>query len=114
MKTRIAYSDYTVKSVAYETDDLIDLAEFLEQQAPTLKDAEQFVTACGTDLRDDGSVDELGDDMFWAPRSTPKRHCEEEAIFIHMKGKWHVTDDGCSWDPLDSDYGQKVIGRQAA
>ena len=61
MKTRIAYSDYTVKSVAYETDDLIDLAEFLEQQAPTLKDAEQFVTACATDLRDDDCVDQLGD-----------------------------------------------------
>ena len=89
-KIKIAYSGYDVISAEHEVADVREFARFLVNKVPTLDDAKKYVTA-------------LGDDMFWAPRTQPKgsRTCREDMLFIHMKGEWHFTDDGCDWDSVE-------------
>ena len=100
-KIKIAYSGYDVISTEHEVANVKDFAKFLVNKVPTLEDAKKYVTAFG-DTKKEWGVDGLGDDMFWAPRTNPKgsRVCEQDVLFIHMKGEWHYTDDGCDWDSV--------------
>ena len=106
-KIKIAYSDYDVVSTAHEVENVEAFANFLVTKVPTLDDAVKYVTAFA-DVKTEWGVDGYGDDMFWAPRTHPKgsRKCAESHLFIHMKGKWHVTDDGCDWEPVETFFKQ--------
>lgn len=110
-KIKIAYSDYDVISVKHEVEDLEAFAKFLVNKVPTLENAKYYVTAMATDMKTEWGVDGYGEDMFWAPRTHPKgsRKCEESALFIHMKGRWHVTEDGCDWDPVADYYDLREV-----
>ena len=101
-KIKIAYSGYDVISAEHEVADVKEFARFLVDKVPTLDDAKKYVTAFG-DNKIEWGVEGLGDDMFWAPRTQPKgsRTCREDMLFIHMKGEWHFTDDGCDWDSVE-------------
>ena len=113
MKIKIAYSGYDVVSAKHEITDVDAFVDFLINKVPTLQDAEKYVTAFG-DIKTEWGVDGLGDEMFHAPRTHPKGSvvCEEEYLFIHMKGQWHVSDDGCYWDPV-TEYFTKISLKEA-
>jgi len=98
---KIAYCDYDVVSTKHEVEDVAAFANFLENSVPSLEDAKKYVTAFG-DIVTEEWVDGYGEEMFYAPRTHPKgsRECKESHLFLHMKGKWHVTDDGCDWEPV--------------
>ena len=100
-KIKIAYSGYDVVSTKHEVEDVEAYADFLVNKVPTLEDAKKYVTAFA-DIYTEWGVDGYGEDMFWAPRTMPRgsRKCAESHLFIHMKGQWHVTDDGCDWEPV--------------
>ena len=108
-KIKIAYSDYDVISVKHEVEDLEAFAEFLVNKVPTLENAKYYVTAMATDMKTEWGVEGYGEEMFWAPRQRPKLVCEQDALFIHMKGKWHVTEDGCDWDPVADYYDLREV-----
>ena len=103
-KIKIAYSGHDVVSTEHEVANVKDFAKFLVNKVPSLEDAKKYVTAFG-DNKIEWGVDGLGDDMFWAPRTHPKgsRTCDHEVLFIHMKGEWHYTDDGCDWDSVQGE-----------
>jgi len=100
-KIKLAYSDYDVVSTKHEVEDVEAFANFLINKVPTLEDAKKYITAFA-DINKEWGVDGYGEDMFWAPRTMPRgsRKCAESHLFIHMKGQWHVTDDGCDWEPV--------------
>ena len=98
-KIKIAYCGYDVVSTKHEVEDVEAFANWLVQHVPTLDDAKKYVTAFA-DIVTEEWVDGYGDEMFWAPRSIPRKVCEQTHLFLHMKGKWHVTDDGCDWEPV--------------
>ena len=100
-KIKIAYSGYDVVSTKHEVEDVEAFADFLINKVPTLEDAKKYITAFA-DINTEWGVDGYGEDMFWAPRTMPRgsRKCAESHLFIHMKGQWHVTDDGCDWEPV--------------
>ena len=100
-KIKIAYCGYDVVSTKHEVEDVEAFADFLINKVPTLDDAKKYVTAFADIVREEW-VDGYGDDMFWAPRTMPRgsRKCPETHLFLHMKGQWHVTDDGCDWEPV--------------
>jgi hypothetical protein len=104
-KIKIAYCGYDVVSTKHEVEDVEAFANWLVQHVPTLDDAKKYVTAFA-DIVTEEWVDGYGDDMFWAPRSNPRKVCEQTHLFLHMKGKWHVTDDGCDWEPVDTFFKQ--------
>ena len=106
-KIKIAYCGYDVVSTKHEVEDVEAFAKWLVQHVPTLEDAKKYVTAFADTTKEEW-VDGYGDEMFWAPRTHPKKVCEQSHLFLHMKGKWHVTDDGCDWEPVD------VFFKQAA
>ncbi len=111
-KIKIAYSDYDVISVKHEVEDVEAFAKFLVNKVPTLENAKYYVTAMATDMKTEWGVDGYGEDMFWAPRTRHvygSRKCEESALFIHMKGRWHVTEDGCDWDPVADYYDLREV-----
>ena len=104
-KIKIAYCGYDVVSTKHEVEDVEAFANWLVNKVPTLEDAKKYVTAFA-DITTEEWVDGYGDEMFWAPRSNPKKVCEQTHLFLHMKGKWHVTDDGCDWEPVDTFFKQ--------
>ena len=106
-KIKIAYCGYDVVSTKHEVEDVEAYANWLVANVPTLDDAEKYVTAFA-DVVTEEWVDGYGEDMFWAPRTMPKgsRVCKESHLFLHMKGKWHVTDDGCDWEPVETFFEQ--------
>lgn len=104
-KIKIAYCGYDVVSTKHEVEDVEAFANWLVQHVPTLEDAKKYVTAFA-DIVTEEWVDGYGDEMFWAPRSNPKKVCEQSHLFLHMKGKWHVTDDGCDWEPVETFFKQ--------
>ena len=108
-KIKIAYSDYDVISVKHEVENLEAFAKFLVNKVPTLENAKYYVTAMATDMKTEWGVEGYGEEMFWAPRQRPKLVCEQDALFIHMKGKWHVTEDGCDWDPVADYYDLREV-----
>ena len=108
-KIKIAYSDYDVISVKHEVEDLEAFAKILVNKVPTLENAKYYVTAMATDMKTEWGVEGYGEEMFWAPRQRPKLVCEQDALFIHMKGKWHVTEDGCDWDPVADYYDLREV-----
>ena len=108
-KIKIAYSDYDVISDKHEVEDLEAFAKFLVNKVPTLENAKYYVTAMATDMKTEWGVEGYGEEMFWAPRQRPKLVCEQDALFIHMKGRWHVTEDGCDWDPVADYYDLREV-----
>ena len=98
-KIKIAYCGNDVVSTKHEVENVEEYANFLVNKVPTLEDAKKYVTAFA-DIKREEWVDGYGDEMFWAPRSRPKKVCEQSHLFLHMKGQWHVTDDGCDWEPV--------------
>lgn len=104
-KIKIAYCGYDVVSTKHEVEDVEAFANWLVNKVPTLEDAKKYITAFA-DITTEEWVDGYGDDMFWAPRSNPKKVCEQSHLFLHMKGKWHVTDDGCDWEPVETFFKQ--------
>lgn len=104
-KIKIAYCGYDVVSTKHEVEDVEAFANWLVNKVPTLEDAKKYVTAFA-DIVTEEWVDGYGDEMFWAPRSNPKKVCEQSHLFLHMKGKWHVTDDGCDWEPVETFFKQ--------
>ena len=104
-KIKIAYCGYDVVSTKHEVEDVEAYANWLVANVPTLDDAKKYVTAFA-DIVTEEWVDGYGDEMFWAPRSNPRKVCEQTHLFLHMKGKWHVTDDGCDWEPVDTFFKQ--------
>jgi hypothetical protein len=106
-KIKIAYCGYDVISAEHEVENVEQFADFLNNKVSSLDDAKKYVTAFA-DNKVEEWVDGYGDEMFWAPRSRPRKQCPHSHLFLHMKGKWHVTDDGCDWEPVD------VFFKQAA
>ena len=106
-KIKIAYCGYDVVSTKHEVEDVEAFANWLVQHVPTLEDAKKYVTAFA-DIVTEEWVDGYGDEMFWAPRTMPRgsRVCKESHLFLHMKGKRHVTDDGCDWEPVETFFKQ--------
>lgn len=102
-KIKIAYCGYDVVSTKHEVEDVQSYANFLVNKVPTLEDAKKYVTA-HADIKREDWVDGYGDDMFWAPRTQPagSRKCRESHLFLFMKGAWHITDDGCDWEPVQT------------
>ena len=102
-KIKIAYCGYDVVSTKHEVENIEQFAKFLAQSVPTLEDAKKYFTA-HADIKREDWVEGYGDDMFWAPRTQPagSRKCRESHLFLHMKGSWHVTDDGCDWEPVQT------------
>ena len=106
-KIKLAYCDRDVVSVEHEVNCVESFANFLNTKVPTLENAKYYVTAMANNPKVEEWVDGYGEDMFWAPRSRPKKTCKESHLFLHMKGKWHVTDNGCDWDPVEEFFPQK-------
>lgn len=106
-KIKLAYCDRDVVSVEHEVNCVESFANFLNTKVPTLENAKYYVTAMANNPKVEEWVDGYGEDMFWAPRSRPRRTCKESHLFLHMKGKWHVTDDGCDWEPVKEFFPQK-------
>jgi hypothetical protein len=98
-KIKIAYCGHDVISAEHEVENVEQFADFLNNKVSSLDDAKKYVTAFA-DNKVEEWVDGYGDEMFWAPRSNPRKKCPHSHLFLHMKGKWHVTDDGCDWEPV--------------
>ncbi len=103
---RIGY--YTLRedvcSTLYQKNTAKALAEQLQTVAPTWEDAKHFVHLAQWNMVDDhAGVDGYGDPL--CTRISGVQNTENlEGLFLHMKGKWHYSDDGIDWDPVDSDY----------
>ena len=107
MNIRIGYygKDENVHSTFAKCMNVIETAKYLETVADNWEDAKKYVHLIQDNMKEHWGVDGYGDPL--CTRISGVQN--EEALiglFLHMKGKWHVTDDGCDWEPVETFFKQ--------
>ena len=103
----IGFSDYDITAVKHDWEsDPRTFGRWLVAEHPTLKDAEALVNGGITmivgDQKTFRSVDQYGE-VIDSRLSYDDRHHDPEVnyLYLHMKGQWHVSDNGIDWETIE-------------
>ena len=119
MNIRIGYygKDENVHSTFAKCMNVLETAKYLETVAETWEDAKRYVH-----LIQDNMIEHWGVDGYGDPLCTRISGVQNEealiGLFLHMKGKWHFSDNGIDWETIDEAFGshpdwKRVTGWQA-
>ena len=104
---RIAYYSYSESPISTLTSctesNLTTVARMLETTAPTWEDAKKYVHLTQHTLQEHAGVDGYGDPL--CTRISGVKNKENLiGLFIHMRSKWHFSDNGIDWIPTEEEF----------
>ena len=96
-----------LSAICNKTGKITYYAEFpgqkiLEQDYDVVQDAQDYNEVAPFEYYD---VDDFSSVMYTDSRGNPwnpEKYMENIAyLYVHMKGEWHVSDNGIDWDPIE-------------
>ena len=102
---RIAYYSHSETPVSTLTSckDLTKMARMLETVCPSWEDAKKYVHLTQSTLVDHMGVDGYGDPLC-THISGIKNTENLIGLFIHMRGEWHISENGIDWIPTKEEF----------